>query len=91
MVLRWKKLKVIHVGDIISSDGKNNLNIESRATKGLGIVSQIIDTLKTVSFGAQYVDIAATLRESQLNNGNVWYVASPRLMWRNLKKWISYC
>ena len=40
--------------DIIAGDGKNKLNIDSRAAEGLGIVSQIMDTLKTVNFGAQY-------------------------------------
>ena len=49
-----------YLGDIISHDGKNKLNIKSRAAKGLGIVSQIMDMLKTVSFGAHYFEIAAT-------------------------------
>ena len=35
-----------YLGDIISSDGKNKLNIEARVAKGLGIVSQIMDILK---------------------------------------------
>jgi hypothetical protein len=52
--------------DVISSDGKNTLNIESRVSKGLGIVSQIMDILKSVSFGFRYFEIAATLRESCL-------------------------
>ena len=67
-----------YLGDIISSDGKNKLNIEARVAKGLGIVSQIMDILKTVSFGEHYFQIAATLRESMLINGiltncDVWY------------------
>ena len=47
----------VYLGDIISSDGKNKLNIESRVAKGLGIVSQIMDKLKTVSFGEHYFQI----------------------------------
>ena len=67
-----------YLGDIISSDGKNTLNIESRVSKGLGIVSQIMDILKSVSFGVHYFEIAATLREAMLVNGlltnsEVWY------------------
>ena len=67
-----------YLGDIISSDGKNTLNIESRISKGLGIVSQIMDVLKSVSFGVHYFEIAATLREAMLVNGlltnsEVWY------------------
>ena len=37
-----------YLGDVISRDGKNKLNIESRVAKGLGIVSQIMDTLKSM-------------------------------------------
>ena len=67
-----------YLGDIISSDGKNKLNIENRVAKGLGIVSEIMDILKTVSFGEHFFEIAATLRESKLINGiltncDVWY------------------
>ena len=67
-----------YLGDIIASNGKNTLNIENRAAKGLGIVSQIMDTLKTVSFGEHFFEVAATLRESKLINGiltncDVWY------------------
>ena len=67
-----------YLGDIISRDGKNKLNIENRAAKGVGIVSQIMDTLKTVSFGEHYFMMAAALRESMLVNGiltncDVWY------------------
>ena len=63
-----KKVKIdTYLGDVIATDGKNNLNIENGAAKGLGIVSLIMDTLKTVSFGARYFEIAATLRKSQLN------------------------
>ena len=58
-----------YLGDIISSDGKNKLNIESRVAKGLGIVSQIMDMLKTVSFGGHYFKMALSYRESMLING----------------------
>ena len=53
-----------YLGDIISNDGKNRLNIESRVAKGVGIVSQIMDTLKTISFGEHFFKMAAALRES---------------------------
>ena len=67
-----------YLGDIVSDDGKNKLNIESRVAKGLGITSQIMDILKCVSFGSHFFEIAATLRESFLVNGiltncEVWY------------------
>ena len=67
-----------YLGDIISRDGKNTLNIDKRVGKGLGIVSQIMDILKNVSFGIHYFEIGATLRESMLVNGlltnsEIWY------------------
>ena len=67
-----------YLGDILASDGKNTLNIENRVSKGLGIVSQVMDILKNVSFGAHYFEIATTLREAMLVNGlltncEVWY------------------
>ena len=67
-----------YLGDVISRDGKNKLNIESRVAKGLGIVSQIMDTLKSTSFGEHYFEMAVALRESMLVNGiltncDVWY------------------
>ena len=67
-----------YLGDIISKDGKNKHNIEHRVAKGIGLVSQIIEILKTVSFGEHYFEIAKTLRNSILINGiltncEVWY------------------
>ena len=67
-----------YLGDVISSDGKNKLNVETRVAKGLGIVNQIMDILKCTSFGSHFFEIAATLRDSILINGiltncEVWY------------------
>ena len=67
-----------YLGDILADEQKNKSKIEARVAKGLGIVSQILDILKTVRFGIHYFEIAATLRESILINGmltnsEVWY------------------
>ena len=86
---KWPMLKVhghqmekvssdTYLGDVISSDGKNKLNVETRVAKGLGIVNQIMDILKCTSFGAHFFEIVATLRDSILINGiltncEVWY------------------
>ena len=40
-----------YLGDIISSDGSNFKNVKSRVGKGIGIISQIIKILETLSFG----------------------------------------
>ena len=67
-----------YLGDIISSDGKNKKNVEKRISKGLGIITQIMNLLETISFGHHYIEIALLLRESMflngiLNNVEVWY------------------
>ena len=70
--------EAVYLGDIIRQDGKNTSNIKSRANKGIGIVSKVMDILKAVSFAKQYFKIATTLREAELINGiltnaEVWY------------------
>ena len=67
-----------YLGDIISSDGKNKKNVEKRLSKGLGIITQIMNLLESISFGQHYIEIALLLRESMfingiLNNVEVWY------------------
>ena len=70
--------EALYLRDIVSEDGKNTKNIRSRVSKGMGIVTEIMDTLNTVSFGANYFQIATVLREARLINGmltncEVWY------------------
>ena len=67
-----------YLGDLISSDGKNKKNIDQRISKGLGIITQILNLLEIVSFGKHYMEIALLLRESMFINGilfnaEVWY------------------
>ena len=58
-----------YLGDILSSDGKNSKNIKSRISKGVGIISQLMNLLDEVSFGPYLFEIAMMLRESMLING----------------------
>ena len=71
-----------YLGDFICTtllgDGSNAENVKSRKSKGIGIVSQIMVILETVSLGFYYFEIAILLRESLLINGilfnsEVWY------------------
>ena len=71
-----------YLGDIISHDGSNTKNIKDRVGKGLGIITQIINILETVSFGIYYFEMAMTLRESLFLNG----ILTNAEIWYNLKK-----
>ena len=71
-----------YLGDVISKDGSNLKNVKSRVGKGVGIISQIINILETVSFGKYYFQIAMTLRETMFLNG----ILTNAEIWYNLKK-----
>ena len=57
------------MGDIISSDGKNDRNIHDRYNKGIGHANQILGILKEISFGPYYFEQALQLRNAKLING----------------------
>ena len=70
--------KETYLGDIISDDGKNTSNIKARISKGLGIITQIMNLLEQVTLGEHYFSTAVLLRESMflngiLTNSEVWY------------------
>jgi hypothetical protein len=72
-----------YLGDILSSDGRNKININDRVCKGRGIMNKILNILETVSFGYHYFRIFVFLRESMfvngtLTNADVWYGFEPR-------------
>ena len=53
-----------YLGDIISADAKNDLNIHSRVAKGLGNVTKIMNILEKVTLGSHFFKTAILLRES---------------------------
>ena len=55
-----------YLGDIISSDGKNSLNIQERKRRGLVAVNQISDMLNDLCLGKYYFEAANLLRNSLL-------------------------
>ena len=68
-----------YLGDIISKDGSNTKNIESRRNKGIGIVNQIMSKLEGTVYGPFYFEVGLNLRGSNLLNGILtnsekWYV-----------------
>ena len=67
-----------YLGDIISSDGKNSLNLDNRLAKGRGKVAEIIAIINKLSLGRHFFKIAILLREtlflgSVLTNSEIWY------------------
>ena len=70
-----------YLGDIISKNGKNDKNIESRVKKGHGIMKQIISILEEICFGKNFFTVFIILRDSLfinsiLLNSEVWYSMS---------------
>ena len=66
-----------YLGDIISSDGTNTKNINSRIGKGNGKITEIMDMLEAAPLGGHYFKTALLLRESMfinsiLTNSDVW-------------------
>ena len=65
-----------YLGDYLTNDGKINVNISERQAKGYGYVNQIFSTLKEVSFGVYYFDMAMLFRTTMLINGMLCSVES---------------
>ena len=72
-----------YLGDIIMSNGSNELNIQARASKGQGKVTDIMNILEKVTLGSHFFKVAKLLRESIflngiLTNSEVWYGVSQK-------------
>ena len=61
-----KKDHETYLGDVISSNGKNDKNILNKTNQGVGSVSQIFSMLSQVSLGHFYFEIALIMRDSML-------------------------
>ena len=67
-----------YLGDIISSDGRNKVNLDDHKTKGIGKSAEILCIVNRISLGRHFFKIALALRESLflssiLTNSEVWY------------------
>ena len=67
-----------YLGDYISNDGSNEINIEERWKKRIGIVSQVISILKEVTLGFHYFKTGLLYRNTNVVNGllfnsEIWY------------------
>ena len=67
-----------YLGDILSNDGKNTKNINSRIGRGIGKINDIWTILGKFHLGKHYFKTALMLRESLflnsvLTNADIWY------------------
>ena len=68
-----------YLGDIVSSDGKNNKNIKDRINKAIGNVNKIFSTLNERPYGRHYFEAYKLMREGLLLGG----------MLTNSESWIN--
>ena len=54
-----------YLGNILTSNGKFDENILARFHKGIGMINEIIGTLKEISFGYHYFEIGLLYRNSK--------------------------
>ena len=67
-----------YLGDVISSNGRNERNVAERKSKGTGIINQIMEKLGSIVYGPYYFEVAMIFRSSHLINGiltnsEAWY------------------
>ena len=67
-----------YLGDVVSKDGRNIKNIQSRVNRGTGIVRKILTMLDSIQFGKYYFEAGVILRNSLLVssvlfNSEAWY------------------
>ena len=67
-----------YLGDIVSANAKNDLNIQDRVAKGMGNVTRVMHILEKVTLGSHYFETALLLRESiflssLLTNSESWH------------------
>ena len=72
-----------YLGDIITNDGKNTKNIESRMAKGQGNIDQVMSILEEICFGQYQFEAAVLLRNSLLissllTNSEAWHNVTTR-------------
>jgi hypothetical protein len=57
-----------YLGDILTTDGKVNENVEERKAKGMGAANQILSILQEISFGYSFFEMAMLFRTSIIIN-----------------------
>ena len=73
-----KKTSLKYLGDVISVDGTNTLNLDERRQKAYAIVSEIVAILREVPLGKFEIEAGLKLRNAMFINGiltncEIWY------------------
>ena len=55
-----------YLGDVLTDDGKIDLNIEARYNRGVGAINTIFSILQEISFGQYFFEMAMLFRSSML-------------------------
>ena len=63
-----------YLGDVLSSEYLNKMNIDAKCSKGMGMITQIMMLLEEVGFGPFYFETAILLREAVFVNGLLFNV-----------------
>ena len=58
----------LYLGDVITSDGRCDVNIQKRKNKSIGIINQIMEIMNSTYFGKYHFEVAMVLRSSLLLN-----------------------
>ena len=56
----------LYLGDVITANGRCDMNIQRRKIKSIGIINQIMEILNTTYFGKYHFEVALVLRSSLL-------------------------
>ena len=73
-----KKQFETYLGDVVSNDATNDLNVEKRRNNGIGAVSQIMSTVSQVMLGHYHFEVAlimhdAILISKMIYSSEIWY------------------
>ena len=65
---------VTYIGEILSADAKNTMNVKARVSNGKGHVNKILYILENMDLGPYYFSMAILLRNSILINGMIFKI-----------------
>ena len=80
-----------YLGDVISSSGKIDANIQMRHDKGTGIINSIISILKEKTFGQYYFETGMMLRTSMLVIGMLFSIETINSLSTNQSNLLEDC